>query len=55
MKIKILFILLVFHNYCYSQSPKDYVKKFKDLAIDEMHLYNIPASITLAQGNFRVC
>ena len=50
MKIKILFIILVFHNFCYSQSPRDYVKKFKDLAIDEMHLYNIPASITLAQG-----
>ena len=28
------------------------MKKFKDLAIDEMHLYNIPASITLAQGIF---
>lgn len=29
---------------------KDYIDKYKDLAISEMLKYNIPASITLAQG-----
>ena len=34
----------------YSQEVKDYIKKYKDLAIEEMYRYKIPASITLAQG-----
>lgn len=50
MKIKFLYILIAFFGFCSSQTPKDYIKKFKDLAIQEMHLYQIPASITLAQG-----
>ena len=29
-----------------------YIEKFKDIAIQEMNLYGIPASITLAQGLF---
>ena len=28
----------------------EYIMKYKDVAIKEMHLYGIPASITLAQG-----
>lgn len=28
----------------------EYIEKFKDAAIREMHLYGVPASITLAQG-----
>ena len=31
-------------------SREDYIVKYKDLAIDELNLYAIPASITLAQG-----
>ena len=29
---------------------EEYIHKYKDLAIDEMKRYRIPASITLAQG-----
>ncbi len=50
MKIKFLFLIIFFYSFCFSQNPRDYIKQFKDLAINEMHLYNIPASITLAQG-----
>ena len=28
----------------------DYIKKYRDLAVQEMKKYHIPASITLAQG-----
>ena len=28
----------------------DYIRKYHKIAIDEMHSYGIPASITLAQG-----
>lgn len=31
-------------------SSEDYIQKFHEIAIDEMHSYGIPASITLAQG-----
>jgi len=31
-------------------TPLDYISYFKTVAINEMHLYGIPASITLAQG-----
>lgn len=31
-------------------SPEDYILKFKEEAISQMQLHNIPASITLAQG-----
>ncbi len=31
-------------------SCEDYIQKFHKIAIDEMHSYGIPASITLAQG-----
>lgn len=31
-------------------SRDEYIEMFKNIAINEMHLYNIPASITLAQG-----
>lgn len=29
---------------------EDYIKKYRDIAVEEMKRYNIPASITLAQG-----
>lgn len=31
-------------------SKKDYIDLYKDIAIEEMNMYHIPASITLAQG-----
>ena len=31
-------------------SRDEYIEMFKSIAINEMHLHNIPASITLAQG-----
>ena len=31
-------------------SRAEYISKYKDLALAEMHQYGIPASITLAQG-----
>lgn len=31
-------------------TPTDYIKTYKDIAIEEMHRSGIPASITLAQG-----
>ena len=40
---------LIFSNLS-AQSIKSYIDKYKDIAVQEMHLYNIPASITLAQG-----
>ena len=36
--------------YAQEMSREDYITKYKDLAIDELNLYAIPASITLAQG-----
>ncbi|MBE9586528.1 glucosaminidase domain-containing protein [Mucilaginibacter sp. JRF] len=33
-------------------TPQQYIERFKGIAITEMNLYGIPASITLAQGMF---
>ncbi len=52
----IIFILLFFFFcndiYTYGQkiTTKEYIEKYKDIAIREMNKYNIPASITIAQG-----
>ena len=44
-----LFLLLSFTSF--SQTiTNDYINDYKDLAVEEMKLYNIPASITLSQG-----
>tara|TARA_B100000902_G_scaffold396908_1_gene459161 strand:+ start:3191 stop:4084 length:894 start_codon:yes stop_codon:yes gene_type:complete len=50
MKINTLFFLIFFLTFSYAQVIQEYVKQYKDIAINEMQLYNIPASITLAQG-----
>ena len=50
--MKVFFNLFFFFSITsFSQSlTNDYIKNYKDLAIEEMKLYNIPASITLSQG-----
>jgi LysM repeat protein len=56
--LKILFILLLLpaNVALYAQpsekksTPADYIDKYKDDAVREMHMYKVPASITLAQG-----
>jgi flagellum-specific peptidoglycan hydrolase FlgJ len=54
-----LFIITLFLFYAtrttaqpaeHKMTPKQYIENFKDEAIKEMLMYNIPASITLAQG-----
>tara|TARA_B100000427_G_scaffold255652_1_gene219320 strand:- start:514 stop:1410 length:897 start_codon:yes stop_codon:yes gene_type:complete len=50
MKIKILFFCIFFSFLAISQDARSYIKEYNALAIHEMNLYNIPASITLAQG-----
>ena len=54
---KILFIVIVLTFGCLptdaqqiNKRYQDYVNQYKDIAIHEMKRYNIPASITLAQG-----
>jgi LysM repeat protein len=45
-----------FLNICFGQTPPakmtkdEYIRKYSDIAIEEMNLFGIPASITLAQG-----
>jgi hypothetical protein len=34
----------------FAMSPSEYIQKYKDCAIEQMLVYNIPASVTLAQG-----
>ena len=36
----------------WNQSYQQYIDQYKDIAIEQMHRYHIPASITLAQGLF---
>lgn len=37
-------------SFAQKQTPKEYIEKYKDLAVIEMHRSGVPASITLAQG-----
>jgi hypothetical protein len=50
--MKFFFILFFFLSLTsFSQTLTDgYINDYRDLAIEEMNLYNIPASITLSQG-----
>ena len=50
MKIKTLFLSIFFSFLAISQDARNYIKEYSALAIHEMNLYKIPASITLAQG-----
>ena len=56
-RFALLFILTIFVLPLSAQLRKNaayqnYIDKYKDLAIEQMHKYHIPASITLAQGLF---
>lgn len=50
MKIKILLFFCLVIHLSFAQTKEDYIFQYKDLAINEMNKYKIPASITLAQG-----
>jgi len=52
MRIIIYIAILLFSFPVYAQdySSEDYIRKYHKIAIAEMHIYGIPASITLAQG-----
>ena len=57
---KFLFILFTFHlslltstaQVRWNQQYQQYIDQYKDIAIEQMQRYKIPASITLAQGLF---
>ncbi len=44
------FALVLFASSAHSNTPEAYINKWKDVAINQMIMYQIPASITLAQG-----
>jgi LysM repeat protein len=46
----LLFFLVAVATNAQTEASKAYVKKFSKVAMDEMRIYKIPASITLAQG-----
>lgn len=49
-----IFVALTLLSHVFSQSGMNaqwrYIEKYKDMAVDQMHRYQVPASITLAQG-----
>ena len=51
MKKYLLFLFLFSSLFGFSQSKTEsYILKYSSIAVVEMNIYNIPASITLAQG-----
>jgi len=48
----LLLIITLFFNLGYAQkiTPEEYIERYKDVAITEMNLFGIPASITMAQA-----
>ena len=38
----------------WNQTYQEYFNQYKDIAIEQMKKYHIPASITLAQGVFEI-
>ena len=52
MRVRVFFIacFLVLASYAQNDPYVTYIEKYKDVAIEQMHKYHIPASITLAQG-----
>jgi|LSQX01.2.fsa_nt_gb LysM repeat protein len=52
MKRNFVLLILLFTTQIFAQDAKniDYIRKHALLAVEEMHLYKVPASITLSQG-----
>lgn len=52
MRILVLYItsFISFSLLAQKQTPQEYIDKYKELAVVEMHRSGVPASITLAQG-----
>lgn len=51
MRLLIAFLLLFsIKNYAQDSRDIEYIRTYAKLAVEEMHLYKIPASITLSQG-----
>lgn len=48
--IALLWIADTFAAIKWNSAYQNYIDKYKDIAIEQMQIYNIPASITLAQG-----
>ena len=46
----VFYFLFSFFSVFSQNKTEAYIKKYSQIAIDEMHKYSIPASITLAQG-----
>ncbi len=44
------FLVLILNVFAQKITPEEYIKRYKTVAIEEMNIYGIPASITLAQG-----
>ena len=49
-KILLFFALMPLALFAQRITPEDYIQTYKDVAMEEMREYGIPASITLAQG-----
>ena len=52
VSITLLVALQVQAQISWNQTYQQYINQYKDIAIEQMQRYHIPASITLAQGIF---
>lgn len=52
LSVALTLSLLVHGQARWNQQYQSYIDQYKDVAIEQMHRWNIPASITLAQGLF---
>ncbi len=48
--VVLLFGGLIINTFAQKITPEEYIERYKKVAIEEMNIYGIPASITLAQG-----
>ena len=48
--LSILALAMAITTFGQSSDYVNYINQYKDIAIEQMHKYHIPASITLAQG-----
>ena len=52
VSITLLVAIQVQAQISWNQTYQQYINQYKDIAIEQMQRYHIPASITLAQGIF---